>query len=145
MEFIEEGEDYTVFLTVYNFQGLDLDMVQAPNDVRFYIYLYNLKTDKSYIGDADFNIFSHGEQIGRYINVKQEEERIYSIRAEIMEQDDLILETILKNEKGEKIRIKMPIKITETFWDKYGLYIAVALFFLVVGIIKKVSDRNETK
>jgi len=141
-EYIEEGEEYTVFVTIYNFQGLSLDMVDSPNDVRFYIYLYDLETDKSYEGEAAFNIYSHNKLVKRFINMKQEEERIYSIKAEIEEQDELILESIFIDKNGKTVNIKMPIKITKTFFDEYGLYIIVTLFFIIVGIIKKISDKR---
>lgn len=142
-EYINETEDYTVFITIYNFQGLSLDMVNSPDDVRFYVYLYNLRTDKSYVGEAQFNLYSHGELIKRFINIKQEEERIFSVKAEVKEQDDLILEAIFTDENGKEIIIPTSIEISNSFFDDYGLYIMIALFFLVVGIIKKVSDKQE--
>lgn len=145
LEFIEERNDYAVFVTIYNFQGLSLDMVEAPNDVRFYIYLYDMGVDGSYVGDAAFNIYSRGKLVKKYINIKQEEERIFSIRTELEYQDDLILESLITKPNGEIVSVKMPIKITETFFDKYGLYIGVLAFFIVVGVIKKVSNKVENK
>jgi hypothetical protein len=141
-EYINETEDYTVFITIYNFQGLSLDMVNSPDDVRFYVYLYNLNTDKSYVGEAQFNLYSHGELIKRFINIKQEEERIFSVKAAIKEQDDLILEAIFTDENGKEIIIPTSIEITNSFFDEYGLYIMIGLFFLIVGIIKKFVDRK---
>lgn len=147
LEFIEEGEEYTVFVTVYNFQGLDLGMVDAPNDVRFYIYVYNLKTDKSYIGKAHFNLYSSGKLVGRYINIKQEEERIYSLRAELLEQDEIVLETII-TEGEREIALKTPMQLKPGFWDKYGVYASIVLFFVVVALLKtfmksKTNDKSE--
>ncbi len=141
-EYIEEGDNYTVFATIYNFQGLSLEMVDSPNDVRFYIYLYDLNTDKAYEGEAAFNIYSHGKLVKRFINMKQEEERIYTIKAEIIEQDDLILESIFTDKEGQIVKINMPIEITNSFFDSYGLYLIILLFFVVVGVIKKISDRK---
>ena len=142
-EYINETEDYTVFITIYNFQGLSLDMVDSPNDVRFYIYLYDLNTDKSYEGEAQFNVYSHGELVKRFINIKQEEERIFTVKAVIEEQDDLILEAIFTDKNGKEIKIPTSIEITNSFFDDYGLYIMIGLFFLVVGVIKKVSDKKQ--
>ena len=141
-EFIEEGEKYSVFATIYNFQGLTLDMVDSPDDVRFYIYIYDLTTDTSYVGDAAFNVYSHGKIVKRFINIKQEEERIFTVKAAITEQDDLILETIFIDKNGKTVKIKMPIEITNSFLDKYGLYIAIFMFFVIVGVIKKISDKK---
>ena len=146
LEFIEEREDYAVFVTIYNFQGLSLDMVEAPNDVRFYIYLYDMKVDGSYVGDAAFNIYSHGKLVKKYINIKQEEERIFSIRTELEQQDDLMLESLITQPNGDIISVKMPIKITESFFDKYALYIGILVFFVIVAVIKKsIGKGEETK
>lgn len=141
-EYIQEDKDYTIFATIYNFQGLTLDMVDSPDDVRFYIYIYDLKTDKSYVGEAAFYIYSHDKLVKRFINMKQEEERIFNIKAAIKEQDNLILETVFVSPEGKTVAIKMPIEITNSFFDKYGLYILIALFFIAVGVIKKISDRK---
>ncbi|MGL1885325.1 MAG: hypothetical protein OCD76_02325 [Reichenbachiella sp.] len=143
LEYIEETPEYEVFITIYNFQGLDLDMVEAPNDVRFYIYLYNIEKANSYLGPANFDVYSHGKLIHKFIGIEQEEESIYNLRSNIKEQDDLILKITFMDEDGKEVIIDVPIEITESFWDKYWLYLAIASFFAVVAIIKKSSGNIE--
>lgn len=142
LEFIEETETYEAFVTIYNFQGLSLDMVEAPNDVRFYVYLYNIPEGKSHLGSANFDIYSHGKLIHKFVEIIQEEESIYTLRSTIKEQDDLMLKISFTNANGEPIVINMPIEITESFWDKYWLYFAIFCFFGTVVIIKKSSDKQ---
>ena len=45
-------------------------MVDSPNDVRFYVYLYDLTTDTAYVGEAAFNVYSHDKLVKRFINMK---------------------------------------------------------------------------
>ncbi len=141
LEYIKETLNYEAFVTIYNFQGLDLGMVEAPNDVRFYIYLYNIKKGSSHLGSANFDIYSHGKLIHKFIEMEQEEESIYTLRSTIKEQDDLLLKITFINEEGEEVVIDMAIEITESFWDKYGLYFAIVGFFAIVGIIKKSTGK----
>ncbi len=141
LEYIEETPNYEVFVTIYNFQGLDLGMVEAPNDVRFYIYLYNIEKGSSHLGSANFDIYSHGKLIHKFIGMEQEEESIYTLRSTIKEQDDLLLKITFINEEGEEVVIDMAIEITASFWDKYGLYFAIVSFFAIVGIIKKSTGK----
>ncbi len=141
LEYIEETPDYEAFVTIYNFQGLDLGMVEAPNDVRFYVYLYNIEKGSSHLGSANFDIYSHGKLIHKFIGMEQEEESIYTLRSTIKEQDDLLLKISFTNEEGEEVVIDMEIEITESFWDKYGLYFAIVSFFVIVGLIKKSTGK----
>lgn len=142
LEFIEETEDYEAFVTIYNFQGLDLGMVEAPNDVRFYVYLYSIEEGKSHLGPVNFDIYSHGELIHKFIRIEQEEESIYTLRSTIEEQDDLVLRVSFEEEDGDGVQLNIPIEITASFWDKYWLYFAISGFFALVVIIKKVSSNK---
>ncbi len=141
LEYIKETPDYEAFVTIYNFQGLDLGMVEAPNDVRFYVYLYNIEKGSSHLGPVNFDIYSHGKLIHKFIGMEQEEESIYTLRSTIKEQDDLLLKISFINEEGEEVVIDMEIEITESFWDKYGLYFAIVSFFGIVGVIKKSTGK----
>ena len=145
LEFIQETGNYEAYVTIYNFQGLSLDMVEAPDDVRFYIYIFDIAEGKSYLGPADFDIYSHDKLVHKFIQIKQEEESIYTLRSTIKEQDDLILKISFTKESGEKVSIDMPIEITDSFWDKYWLYFAVGLFFIIVVTVKKTSERGNHK
>ncbi len=141
LEYIEETPNYEAFVTIYNFQGLDLGMVEAPNDVRFYIYLYNIEKESSHLGPVNFDIYSHGKLIHKFVGMEQEEESIYTLRSTIKEQDDLLLKITFINEEGEEVVIDMEIEITASFLDKYGLYFAIVSFFGIVGIIKKSTGK----
>jgi hypothetical protein len=143
LEYIEETPEYEAFVTIYNFQGLDLGMVEAPDDVRFYVYLYNIQRGISHLGPANFDIYSHGKLMHRFVEMVQEEESIYTLRSTIKEQDNLLLKISFTDPDGKDVVIDIPIEITESFIDKYWLYFAIFGFFGIVGVIKKSTDKSE--
>ena len=145
LEFIKETPRYELFVTIYNFQGLNLDMVEAPDDVRFYIYIFDVEANKTYLGPADFEIYSHGKLVARDIGLRQEEESIYSLRKKIKEQDDLIMKASFLDMQGAIYTIEMPIQITQSYIEQYGVYLAVAGFFFLVMAIKVFSPQKKQK
>ena len=145
LEFIEETSNYEIYVTIYNFQGLNLEMVDAPDDVRFYIYIYDIENNTTYLGKADFEIYSHGEFVAKELGVSQFEESIYVLRKKIDQQDDLNLKVRVWSKEDIPFEISVPIQITETFLEKYGIYISVFLFFAAVITIKSFSKNKQVK
>jgi hypothetical protein len=142
LEFIERDPDYEFFVTIYNFQGLNLDLVESPDDVRFYSYIYDVNANSAYKGKVDFEIWSHKRLIMSVKALESEQENIYIIQDKIEEQDDLILKAKFLGSKGETKIISMPIQITEGFLDKYGLIIAIIAFFAAVMSIKLFTQKQ---
>lgn len=143
LEFIKETPDYEVFVTVYNFQGLNLEQVESSDDVRLYLYIYDLAADKIYKNEASFEVFSHGELVYRTGKMVPEQESIFVIQKSIEKQDDLLLRVKLHKENDSPVVIEVPFQITKSFFQKYALYIFIALFFgLVIGLKTFTSKRN---
>lgn len=66
--------------TFFNFQGLDRSNADTPNDVKIFIYVYDLEKDTNYVGPVDFQIMLDGEEVGRFTRESIDEELIYSTR-----------------------------------------------------------------
>ncbi len=143
LEFIKETPDYEVYVTVYNFQGLNLEQVEAPDSVRIYLYIYDIKADKVYKNPASFKIFSHNSLVHATELAPPEQENIFVIQKEISKQDDLVLTASFKDPNGKSVEITIPFQITKTFFQKFGLYIVIALFFLFVIALKLITGRND--
>ena len=71
--------------TVFNFQGLDRRAADTPNDVKLYVYLYDLKADRAYLGPVDFEIRHDGQVVARFHRSKVDEEAVYSTRETLPE------------------------------------------------------------
>jgi hypothetical protein len=143
LEFIKETPDFEIYVTVYNFQGLNLDQVDSPNDVRLYLYIYDIKADKVFMRPASFQIFSHNKLIHKTEPAPPEQENIFVIQKPILEQDDLILRASFEDRSGKNIEIDIPFQITETFFQKYGIYLAIAFFFALVISIKLILNLTQ--
>lgn len=143
LEFIKETKDHEVFMTIYNFQGISLDNVDTPNMVRFYIYLYDLKEDKVYSRQAKFKIYSHDKLLHKTDFMSPEQENIYITHLQINEQDNLRMEVVMLDVNGEEKIVSMEFQITKSVWEKYGVFIAIVAFFVLIGIIKKFISKKE--
>jgi len=143
LEFIKETPFYEVFLTVYNFQGLNLDQVESPDDVRFYLYIYDIKADKVYKNTAKFEIFSNGNSIFKTGTMPSEQENIFIIQQKITERENLDLRVEVTGPTGEIKQITVPFKIEKSFLEKYGVALSISIFFLFVILLRLWTTRNQ--
>jgi ferredoxin-type protein NapH len=63
--------------TVFNFQGLDRTLADTPNDIKIFVYVYDLELDTNYTGKIDFDITHEGEVISTFTRESIDEELIY--------------------------------------------------------------------
>lgn len=67
--------------TVFNFQGYELRHTSnTPNDVKIYLYLYDLEEDRNYRGPVDIEIVHRGEVVARFARTEIDMESIYAAR-----------------------------------------------------------------
>lgn len=144
MEFLFEDDKREIFLTVYNFQGINLDQVEDNQMVRLYIFLYDVARNTPYTEPTRFEIYSHGELIHTEESLDPQEESIYSIHKNIINQDDLVLKVYFKD--GDSISpVSLSFKITKSFFQRYGILIIIICFFFLVGITKKYLIKEGVK
>ena len=145
LEHIKETPNYEIFVAIYNFQGFNMDKVESPKDVRFYIYIFNTQTNKSYIKPAKLKITSHNKLVFESDRKGPEEENIYIIQTQIKEQDNLMLSVEIEKENGELEKIEFPISITKSFFAKFGIGVSVLIFFILVGSVKTFLNLKKSK
>ena len=132
-------------MTVYNFQGLNLAQVDSPDDVRLYLYIFDVEAGKVFKQPAQFQIFSSGKLVHDTGLINPEQENIFVIQRKIENQNDLKINVEFKGQKGEVVSLGIPFQITESFFQQYGLYLAITLFFALVGSIKMISEKWKKK
>ena len=141
LEYIKETPEYELFVTVYNFQGFNLEQVESSDDVRLYIFIYDIEADKVFQRKASFEVLSRGNIVHKTGFIPPEQENIFVIQESIKEQDDLVLKVEFTDKNGAPVKLELSFQITETFFQKYALYIFIALFFAVVIILRIVTSR----
>lgn len=77
--------------TVFNFQGYERHDSDAPNDVKFFVYLYDLQADQSYDGPVEFELVLDGETVATFTRETVDEELIYSTRETLPRTGDYVL------------------------------------------------------
>lgn len=142
LEFLKETPSNEMFVTIYNFQGFNLDKVTAPDDVRFYVFIYDLNTDRIYTGTANFTLYSHDKRIYQSGPLQPEQEAIYVLSSKIEEQDNLLLVASFSDSKGEPATVEMPIRITASFAEKHGVWLSILVFFLTVITLKTILNHR---
>lgn len=145
LEFIKETPKYEMFVTIFNFQGFAMEQVESPDDVRFYVFLYDVERDKVFNGIARFEILSHGQVIHDLGEIKTEQESIFVIQKKIEEQDDLVLQAKFTNSEGEPATISVPISLKKSWLERFGIFVAIGAFFGVVALIKTILTRLQMR
>lgn len=85
-EYVEIHDQWEIGATIFNFQGYDLRRTSdTPNDIKIYLYLYDLHADQNYVGPVDIEIRKDGEVVARYERTEVDEESIYSTRETLPE------------------------------------------------------------
>lgn len=80
-EYVTIQGRWEVGATIFNFQGYDARHTSdTPNDVKIYLYLYDLEADEGYSGPLDVEIRRDGELVSRFDRVAVDEESVYSTR-----------------------------------------------------------------
>jgi polyferredoxin len=79
-EYIAIQGRWEIGATFFNFQGLQRQDADTPNDVKIYSYLYDLENDVAYIGPVDFEIRKGSEVVATYHREIVDEEAVYSTR-----------------------------------------------------------------
>jgi len=65
---------------VFNFQGLERATSDTPNDVKFFVYAYDLDADSTLRMPIDFTILKDGEVVTRFQRLKPDQEGVYITR-----------------------------------------------------------------
>ncbi len=97
--------------TIFNFQGYDRKDASAPNDVKFFIYLYDLKRDTNYKGPLEFQIRQGDQVVSSFRRDGVDEEMIYSTRETLPASGEYELVVLPQAVGGPKKEIVLPFRI----------------------------------
>ncbi|TPV93773.1 MAG: 4Fe-4S binding protein [Myxococcales bacterium FL481] len=95
--------------TIFNFQGLDRRTADTPNDVKFFVYLYDLVGDTNYEGPVAFDILRNDEIVASFRRDRADEETVYSTRETLPESGEYELRATF--DVGGQ-----PQRVSLTFW-----------------------------
>lgn len=123
--------------TIFNFQGYDRRTAETPNDVKFFVYLYDLKLDGGYVGPVRFDILLDDEVVSTFSRERVDEEQVYSTRETLPQTGEYELVAHFDVEgKARSVRLPFAVDLGEqavNWWLVGGMGLpALALFLLAL-------------
>lgn len=113
--------------TIFNFQGYERRDASAPNDVKLFVYLYDLESDQSYAGPVDFELKIDGETVAQFSREHVDEELIYSTRETLPRTGDYeLVAHVRAPERPGEVRLEFFIDLEEDEIS-WGLILALVL------------------
>ena len=127
-EFIGRIGDYEMSLVVYDFQGIDRLSVEAPDNVRLYLVIFNLRDNRVYQGKLQMEILD-GERVQDTATFESAElENLYSIHRELPDEGRYALRLTLEDEGGAQATIPFRLSSQRVRWERW---IAGGLILLI--------------
>lgn len=106
--------------SIFNFQGMDRRTADTPNDVKLFIYLYDLKADKAYMGPVTFEIRQGDELVITLKRAKVDEESVYSTRVTLPRSGDYVLLAKLADGSSARLRFQVDLASDRVNWLVVG-------------------------
>lgn len=146
MEFLGQSGNYEISLVIYDFQGINLEDAQHPEEVRLYSVVYDLKNNTVYTGPAKVQILDRGKILEEKIQENAEEESIYQINRKLDDKGEYSLRLILQEDNNFEVVVPFILESQKTHWGKWiSLSLMILLLLTAIGARKKriTMDRKE--
>ena len=128
-ELLGRAGDYEFSLVLYDFQGLNREDLQMPDDARLYLVAYNLRQDRVYGGAARLEVLDGDEPVLTVQKERAEEENIYALHGALPPKGAYALRVTLL-EEGE-IQVVIPFELSSQK-VRWGRWVAAGLLGLVM-------------
>ena len=113
-EYVVVQGDWEFGGTVFNFQGLDRRSSDTPNDVKLYLYVYDLAGDGPYSGPAEFEVRLDGERVVGFSRQSPDQESIYVSRETLPASGTYEIEvTLLGASPPAKVTLEFDIDLAD--------------------------------
>jgi len=146
-EFIGEAGDYEVSLVVYDFQGINRDKVESPDNVRLFLVIFNLEDNSVYSGDLTLEILDDDEVLFSERFKEAELENLYSIYRELNGEGDYALRLTLHDEDDLNCTIPFVLTSQKVNWAPWVVTVLGVLIVITAIGARRArvrQDRSET-
>jgi len=128
---------------LFNFQGMERRNSDTPNDVKIYLYLYDLRDDRGYMGALDVDIVKDGEIVSSFERLQVDEESVYSTRETLPESGDY--EFVAHMADGD-VRLPFHVELAsdQIDWWLVGGIATPVLFVFGLALYGKKRRRKRT-
>ena len=117
---------------IFNFQGYDLrETSDTPDDIKIYLYLYDLERDTNYRGDVDFEVLDDdGNRVAEYLRLKVDEEAVYSTRERLPASGDYTIVAHIPTDPPQ--RVELPFYVDLRDGPNYALLAGIGFPVLLI-------------
>jgi len=129
-EFLGQEGDYEFSLVLYDFQGINRDNVEQPDDVRLFLVIFNLQENKTYKGALTLEIFNRGAVYYSDYQETSELENLYSLQTRLPSTGKYSLRVTLHQEDELQCVIPFRLSSQKIHWGKW----ITLILFLVIGV-----------
>ncbi len=127
-EFLGQAGNYEMSLVIYDFQGIQREHVEDPENVRLFLVIFNLLDSKAYHGELTFEILDGDQTIHSERFSRAEQENLYSIQRQLPDTGNYSIRLILHEADNLECVIPFVLSTQKTHW---GRWIALGLLALV--------------
>jgi hypothetical protein len=127
-EFLGQAGSYEFSLVVYDFQGINKEKVETPENVRLFLLVFSLLENKVYTGPMTLEVLNNEKTVKKFRFESADLENIYSVHHELPDTGRYRLNVILHQEGNLTCEIPFKLSSQKTHWGKW---IALSLLLLI--------------
>lgn len=118
-EFLGTAGDYEVSLVVYDFQGINRENVEDPDNVRLFLMIFNLGDSRVYGGKLTLDVLDRGKVIASQVFQSSELENLYAMSRELPEKGKYALRLTLHDEGDLQCTIPFRLSSQKVHWGPW--------------------------
>lgn len=127
-EFLGQAGEFECSLVVYDFQGINREKVEEPDQVRLFLVVFSLRDNRVYQGPVTLEILDRGQVIHSVRLERAELENLYSLRRKLQDSGSYALRLTLHDSGGAECTIPFQLSTQRINW---GRWIGAALVLLI--------------
>ncbi len=146
-EFVGQEGEYEFSLVLYDFQGLQQQDMQQPDDVRLFVIAFNLLGNKVYSGPARLEVLDGNAAVIVDTVDGPREENVYQLQGSLPKSGSYSLRMTLI-EDGVTVQIPFQLSSQKTDWGSWTVGVLVALIaFAAIGArrARVLADRKQAR
>lgn len=147
-EFLGQAGEYELSLVVYDFQGINREKAEDPDNVRLFLLIFNLLDNRIYQGPLTLEVLDRDQPVHQVKFNSADLENIYSLHRELPDTGRYSLRVTLHGEDDMQCLIPFQLSTQKIHWGKWvGLFLFVLITVAAIGARKAriAQDRREAR
>ena len=147
-EYLGQAGEYELSLVVYDFQGINREKAEDPDNVRLFLLIFNLLDNRIYQGPLTFEILDREQALISARFESADLENIYSLHQELPDTGKYAMRVTLHAEGDLQCVVPFKLSSQKVHWGRWiGLTLGILVVVAGVGARKAriAMDRKEAR